>query len=433
MDPNARILECLRKYDDNITLKDKQFECLCNILKGNDVICNLPVAYGKSLCYHLLPSLLNGLVLVVSPLNIIQKDQLSSLRTRGVSACKLTFSCNVDGGEENEMDLKDYSLTDVIDGKYSVILCHPEALFNTKSGQGLLRNNTFTSKVQCVVIDECHIVEKWGKEFRSSFASLHTLQAFFVGKPILGLSGTLTADLIKRIPSILGMSNPVFVQESPDRPNIFLNKVEKTTTVDVSKMYEKIFIDECDKLFSDKKSYPVTLMFIPMLYMSHAASYLRHLFGEEDIKTSCYSVVFSRQDAEVIATTLKDLKNENPRIRLVLTTSVSGMGFDPENVSHVIHTVPPRNLSQYLQEIGRAGRRGQNAETTLYHCARDLAKNLPGIQNDIIEYCKNKTECLRTLMLSKFGFEKSETAYLCGKKCCCFCSSSCSCGCSSIN
>ena len=37
------------------------------------------------------------------------------------------------------------------------------------------------------------------------------------------------------------------------------------------------------------------------------------------------------------------------------------MGFDPPCIDRVIHTCP-RNISQYLQEIGRAGRRGQPAE-----------------------------------------------------------------------
>lgn len=117
--------------------------------------------------------------------------------------------------------------------------------------------------------------------------------------------------------------------------------------------------------------------------------YLNGLFQASNINEAIYSAICSGQDDYVINTTIEELKKENPRIRLVLTTSIAGMGFDPKNVSRVIHTCPPRNASQYLQEIGRAGRRGQSSRAILYFGNRDIAANLPGIKEDIINYCKN--------------------------------------------
>jgi superfamily II DNA helicase RecQ len=87
-----------------------------------------------------------------------------------------------------------------------------------------------------------------------------------------------------------------------------------------------------------------------------------------------------------------ELKKQNPRIRLVLTTSIAGMGFDPENVTQVIHACPPRNLSQYLQEIGRA-------KVILYYGNRDIAKHVPGINENIINYCRNEDSCLKNVLL----------------------------------
>ena len=91
---------------------------------------------------------------------------------------------------------------------------------------------------------------------------------------------------------------------------------------------------------------------------------------------------------------------------MVLTTSIAGMGFDPNNVTKVIHTCPPRDLSQCFQEIGRAGRRGQPAQAILYYNNRDIARNYLGIKDDIIEYCKNNSNCLRNQLLSVFGLPK---------------------------
>jgi superfamily II DNA helicase RecQ len=49
------------------------------------LVVNLPVGYGKSLIYYILPSVLGRgkasyIVVVVSLLNIIKKDQLDSLK-----------------------------------------------------------------------------------------------------------------------------------------------------------------------------------------------------------------------------------------------------------------------------------------------------------------------------------------------------------------
>lgn len=101
--------------------------------------------------------------------------------------------------------------------------------------------------------------------------------------------------------------------------------------------------------------------------------------------------------------------------------SISGMGFHPRNVSRVVHTCPSRNASQYLQEIGRAGRQGQSSIAALYFGNRDIATNLPGMKEDIITYCKTEDSCLRNCLLSVFGFEKDTSITDCN--CWSFCRS----------
>ena len=80
--------------------------------------------------------------------------------------------------------------------------------------------------------------------------------------------------------------------------------------------------------------------------MGDAADYLRDIFGPMNIYTVLH-ILFS-----IVAETIKDLHSENPRIRLILTTSVSGMGFDSPCITRVVHACPPRDLAQYFQEIG---------------------------------------------------------------------------------
>lgn len=68
----SRILAKLT-FDEKIVLKDKQREVLLYLAqRKGDLIVNLPVGYGKSIIYHVLPQILgqnttNPVVLVKSP------------------------------------------------------------------------------------------------------------------------------------------------------------------------------------------------------------------------------------------------------------------------------------------------------------------------------------------------------------------------------
>ena len=166
---------------------------------------------------------------------------------------------------------------------------------------------------------------------------MKTLPPFFPEALLVAMSGTLTKDQLRTLPSALGLVNPLRIEETPDKPNIFLRKIKKAYDADVLQVYEEIFKLECDKLKDDPASYPVTLM--PLRYISHAAAYLKHLFCTSfpDIP---YSVMFSNQDKEILDKTLELLQVDNPHIRLILTTAVSGMGFDPPCIDRVIHKMP---------------------------------------------------------------------------------------------
>lgn len=239
------------------------------------------------------------------------------------------------------------------------------------------------------------------------------------------MSGTMNQNSLKVLPIILNLQKPEILKESPDVVNVKLIKTEKKKSKDVLLIYEDIFPPLCNSLKEEYDTFPITLMYIPMLYMSQAISYLRSLFGNEDISTAHYSAIFSNQDPEITDVTLKDLQSSSPRIKLVLSTSVAGMGFDPPSVVRVIHACPPRSLVQYMQEIGRAGRRGQASEAILYYRASDISPNLPGISEDIVQYCRNSDVCLREKMLSFFGFQKDSS--ISGCSCCSFCEHSCEC------
>lgn len=169
----AKLKDIVAAYDPDIKLRKEQEQALLFLMKEKgDLLVNLPVGFGKSLIYHLLPQALathriSPVVIVVSPLNIIHKDQMEDLKKHGISACRLNICSKVEETTDDEdmgsfeLDSTGVDLDNVIHGRYSVLLCHPEALLNTKKGYSLLIDPAFKKNVVGVVIDECHIIEKW--------------------------------------------------------------------------------------------------------------------------------------------------------------------------------------------------------------------------------------------------------------------------------
>ena len=55
----------------------------------------------------------------------------------------------------------------------------------------------------------------------------------------------------------------------------------KVKSNDVLYVYENVFKKECSGLTSNPENFPLTIMYIPMYYMSCAIRFLMSLFGEK--------------------------------------------------------------------------------------------------------------------------------------------------------
>lgn len=171
-----RFLSCLHfaiiksPYCSTI-LKPKQVICLEKLFLGQDVLAVLPTGYGKSLIFHVLPSLLsakrekeNPIVIVISPLNSLIYDQLSRLEECGVSASVLDIK-----GEAiykvNKPEDEDTVLLELGEKRKAengkILFAHPESLLTCKYGQALLRNKSYQENVCAIVVDEAHCILEW--------------------------------------------------------------------------------------------------------------------------------------------------------------------------------------------------------------------------------------------------------------------------------
>lgn len=170
----------------NINLKAKQVKCLEAIYLGRDVVAVLPTGYGKSMIFHLLPSLLydkmisgrpassspvRPVIIVVSPLNALMKDQIRKTSEGNVSATFLNVRKKKESSDL-ELDVSDASQRMLKDAKYDIIYTHPEAFISCKDGMELFQSPPYQHSVQVVVVDEAHCILEWLVLFRIMFFPL---------------------------------------------------------------------------------------------------------------------------------------------------------------------------------------------------------------------------------------------------------------------
>ena len=150
----------------DIYLKPKQLKALELLYRRKDVMAVFPTGYGKSLIFQLLPFLhaenKNAKVIVVSPLNSIITDQMTTLKSRGIQAGVLpNFQVT---GKINYLfskNIKKETLSqDIITGSLKFLFAHPESLVSDE-GRKILKSEPYGRNVVAVIIDEAHCVELW--------------------------------------------------------------------------------------------------------------------------------------------------------------------------------------------------------------------------------------------------------------------------------
>ena len=392
---NIQALEVLKKYYGYTSFRKGQEDIINEIINKNDVLAIMPTGGGKSICYQVPSLILDGITIVISPLISLMKDQVDALKSMGINATLINSSLNTS------------QFNAVIDGinndEYKIIYIAPERL-DSYEFVNIIRNK----KLSQIAIDEAHCVSQWGHDFRSSYRKIGTFINSLEKRPIVtAFTATASLEVREDIIKLLNLYNPTLFITGFNRENLTININKSSGKNEYLLKYVENHKDESGII------YAATRKEVDKIY--------------EGLLKRGYSV--SKYHAGLSAEERKSNQEEfiKDNISIMVATNAFGMGIDKPNIRYVIHYNMPQSIENYYQEIGRAGRDGEESECVLLFTPGDvhtqkylieIGTENPTRQN--IQYKKLQqmvdliysNDCYRKSIIGYFGEEFNDN---CGK------------------
>ena len=380
-----KIFEILNKYYGYNSFRKGQYEIISNILRGRDSFCILPTGAGKSICYQIPALMFNGITIVISPLISLMKDQVDNLNSNGINARYINST--------QKLEVSDEIIELCKKGEVKLLYIAPEKLENEFFKRKLRLLN-----ISQIAIDEAHCVSMWGHDFRKSYGLIAEFIDNLRIRPVVtAFTATATEVVRKDVINLLKLRNPYIYIGSFDRENLEIKLYIEEDKLELVKDIIREREGEAGIIYCATRKEVDGLYY----YLKDLGyDVLKYHGGLKDSEKEFY------QD---------EFLNENSNV--MIATNAFGMGIDKSNIRYIIHFTIPKNIEDYYQEIGRAGRDGFSAKCYLFFNRADIRTleyliyttvqlNRKEIEikklQQMIDFCETK-ECLRAFILRYFG------------------------------
>lgn len=339
-DMKRRMQAVLRRSFGLSTLRPGQYKAIETLLDGRDLLCILPTGGGKSLCYQLPAMLHSGMVLVISPLIALMRDQVAHMQALGVPAVSLD-------SQQDALQRQQY-LREIAAGAYRLVYVSPERLLTPAFQQALSDCPPWL-----IVVDEAHCLVQWGDSFRPAYQQAADWLSGLPNRPVIcAMTATADAAMQRSLTERLQMQRPARVVLPIRRDNLHYQAVLCAAPLRWIARYVRQHEGQRGVIFCRSRRETETL-----------AASLRS-WG---IAAQHYHAGMERSERDTAQQQFME-----GQLQLLAATSAFGMGVDIPDIRYVIQTYLSDDLTAYAQQAGRAGRDGQEADCIQLIVPHDL-------------------------------------------------------------
>ncbi|GAA6623056.1 protein DpdF [Scytonema sp. NUACC26] len=334
--------------------------------ENSSLVINLPTSSGKSLCAQL-PALLNsrtsGVSVVVVPTTALAIDQ-----ERALKPFVNHDTAYYGDKSQEEQERREGIRNRIRAGTQRIIFTSPESLMDSLAPA--LYEAAKLGMLRYFIIDEAHMVEQWGDDFRPAFQEIPGLRRDLLrltSFTTLLLTATLTESCLDTLETLFGKPGEfqlISAVELRSEPSYWFSNCE-TEEVRKQRLLEAVY-------------------HLPRPLIIYATKREDVESWKRELNRSGFKrcgVMTGQSSSQERLQLIKNLREK--KLDIVVATSAFGLGVDQADIRAVIHVCVPETIDRFYQEVGRGGRDGKaSISLTLYtdldlEIAKSLNENSP--------------------------------------------------------
>ena len=235
---------------------------------------------------------------------------------------------------------------------------------------------------------------------------------------------TATASKLTRfkVKELMQLRQPMVFNESPDRPNIRLCVKRVAEGPDAIAWIT-------NGLIKERAEFPRTIIYCRRIKeCTEIYLHMEQTVGRNSstLQDRLYDMIHSKTPTHTKNHILDSFVTEDTLLRVLISTKVTGMGMDM-NITNVVHYGCPSSIDDYVQQIGRAGRQGQQSHAIMTFSGRQIGRCDASITKILKNCVQPESICHREIVLNEFGGVITENKINPLHLCCDVCSKKCEC------